>query len=141
MSPGSFSRQFRKHVGVPFSSWQCSLRVAYAKQIIIENEWLQIHEVGRLVGYHHEATFERAFKRYQSMTPGQCRKIVRTNQELNSNFACTKWGGFSIAVCHLSECHPAALPLLSTLVLLLKSVDSVAAGNFRSREKIREEHF
>jgi AraC-like DNA-binding protein len=81
VSPEHLSRMFHERVGAPFTDWQCAVRTEAAKRFIV-NGLLQLHVVGRAVGYERYETFCRVFKRYEGVPPRHLRWFVTEYPEL-----------------------------------------------------------
>lgn len=73
MSPTSFSRFFRQHVGVPFSVWLTHRRVDCACRLLREHNHA-IGQVGFAAGFHSVRTFRRAFHERMGCSPSEYRK-------------------------------------------------------------------
>lgn len=71
-----FSTFFRRKTGIRFKQWVSFLRVNRAMAILASRN-RSISEVASAVGFHDVRTFERAFKRFTSMTPLEYKKVVR----------------------------------------------------------------
>jgi AraC-like DNA-binding protein len=81
VSPEHFCRVFHARAGVSFSQWQCSYRMAHAKELILDR-WTQLGTVAAAVGYDHASTFGRVFKRYEGVSPRQLRPFVTAYPDL-----------------------------------------------------------
>ena len=75
-----FSAFFRRKVGVTFTFWLASVRIAKAKTLI-ETSDHSITEIGYAVGFESSRTFERAFKKHEQLTPRQFRECVKAHSE------------------------------------------------------------
>lgn len=66
------SRFFGQCIGVPFREYITNLRIAYAKSLLIETD-LPIRDIVNAVGYADTPTFNKRFKKYVGVTPGNFR--------------------------------------------------------------------
>ncbi len=71
-----FSAFFSQKVGVTFSAWLQYLRVARALELIRSKNH-SITEVAFAVGFNELSTFQKAFKRWTSLTPRDFKKLAR----------------------------------------------------------------
>jgi len=71
-----FSSFFHQKVGVTFSAWLQYLRVAKALEMIRKKDH-SIAEVAFAVGFNELSTFQKAFKRWTSLTPRDYKKLAR----------------------------------------------------------------
>ena len=71
-----FSYFFRQKLGVTFSSWLQYLRVSRALDLIRSRDH-SITEVAFAVGFNELSTFQKAFKRWTSLTPRDFKKLAR----------------------------------------------------------------
>ncbi len=73
MHPDSLSRMFNKYTSMKLSDYIYNLRVVDARERLVEtNEG--ITEIALSVGFENLRTFNRAFKKFMKMTPGEFRK-------------------------------------------------------------------
>ena len=70
-----FSAFFRKKVGINFSDWLRRVRITKAIEIM-KNRDLSICQIAFEVGFGDLRTFERAFKRYTSVTAREFKRSV-----------------------------------------------------------------
>ena len=73
MSPTGFSRYFREHVGMTFTSWLAHRRVEHACRLLREND-APVSRIGEAVGFHSERTFRRTFHEQMECSPSDYRK-------------------------------------------------------------------
>ncbi len=73
MSPTGFSRYFREHVRMTFTSWLVHHRVERACLLLRENN-TAVSRIGEAVGFHSERTFRRAFHEQMDCSPSAYRK-------------------------------------------------------------------
>ncbi len=71
-----FSYFFRQKLGVTFSAWLQYLRVSRAL-VLIRSRDHSITEVAFAVGFNELSTFQKAFKRWTSLTPRDFKKLAR----------------------------------------------------------------
>ncbi len=71
LSADYISREFKEFRGVSILEYIHSLRLADARRKLAEG--MNVHDVAALVGYGHERTMTRAFKKYEGITPGMLR--------------------------------------------------------------------
>jgi transcriptional regulator GlxA family with amidase domain len=82
LEPLYFSKRFRLAVGMTFVSWSASIRVAAAKKLL-ESPALSVSAIAAAVGYRDLTTFERAFKKVESICPREYRRCL--DQSLAAN--------------------------------------------------------
>ena len=75
LAPTYFSKCFRKTVGVNFIEWSARLRVGEAKRLLTISD-LSITAVAATVGYSDVTTFERVFRRIESICPREYRRLL-----------------------------------------------------------------
>lgn len=80
MEYSAFSRFFRQKVGMPYSEWLTRIRLVKAAHMLQERD-CTIAEVAFRAGFSEVRTFQRAFKRYTSLTPREFRALVRPDGE------------------------------------------------------------
>ena len=61
-------------MGVGVQEYLCGIRIEHAKRLLLQNPSLTVAQVGEAVGFASSQTFIRAFKRQESITPGQYRR-------------------------------------------------------------------
>jgi AraC family transcriptional regulator, alkane utilization regulator len=76
MSRSSFAQRFVELIGEPPSQYLTRWRVHYAAGLLKSRE-VTIAQAAARVGYHSEAAFSRAFKRYMSLPPSAFRERDR----------------------------------------------------------------
>jgi xylan 1,4-beta-xylosidase len=77
MERTSFSRFFGNKVGIPFSRWLKTIRVARAQELL-EQDDLSIIEITHAAGFSSLRTFQRVFKQFTDRTPSQFKKAHLT---------------------------------------------------------------
>ena len=75
MNPSSFSRFFRRSVGVKFSVWLVSRRIRAARELFRDRNH-DVSWVAREVGYNSDRSFRRAFKDQVGCCPSSFRKSL-----------------------------------------------------------------
>jgi two-component system response regulator YesN len=73
LEPLYFSKRFHKTLGTPFALWSAHVRVEAAKKLLATPA-LSISAVAAAVGYQDITTFERAFRKCESISPSQYRR-------------------------------------------------------------------
>lgn len=71
-----FSSFFHDKVGVTFSAWLQYLRISRALAMMSEQDH-SITEVAFAVGFNELSTFQKAFKRWTSLTPRDFKRLAR----------------------------------------------------------------
>jgi AraC-like DNA-binding protein len=71
-----FSSFFHEKVGVTFRDWLQYLRISRAMKIISQQDH-SITEVAFAVGFNELSTFQKAFKRWTSLTPRDFKRLAR----------------------------------------------------------------
>ena len=64
---------FSKTVGESFNSYVDNKRIAYSKELLIQNK-LKVYEIAELVGYKNVDYFHKKFKKYVGESPAEFRK-------------------------------------------------------------------
>lgn len=72
-SPSYFSTLFHKHVGMTFTKYLAQKRMERARSLM-GNKQLSLHEIAEQCGYSDYFQFNKTFKRYFAVSPGQYRK-------------------------------------------------------------------
>lgn len=73
VTSGYVSRLIKKELNVGFHEYLTSLRIAYAKELLIESD-KSIQKIGEDSGFFSNQTFFRVFKNKTGMTPSEYRK-------------------------------------------------------------------
>lgn len=68
MSERNFCRRFKEQMGQSPGRYIESLRLDYARQLLVEKPW-HINRVSQACGYQHDDVFRRAFERRFQLTP------------------------------------------------------------------------
>lgn len=74
-SPSYISRVFRKYHGMPPFKYLLSLRIEEAKQLILNNEELNISLISEMVGYTDPHYFSRIFHKTTGMSPSEFKRF------------------------------------------------------------------
>ncbi len=74
-TPKYISSLFKKNTGTNFSEYLCRLRIQKAKSLLSDPE-VQIKSICALVGFENVNSFDRMFKRYEGISPGQYRRFI-----------------------------------------------------------------
>ena len=75
LDPSHVSRLFRQEVHVNFMEYLISVRLSRAKELLLSDRTASIKEIGSKVGYVNPRSFNRIFKKYEGVTPGEYREI------------------------------------------------------------------
>lgn len=78
LSPNYFSSIFKKKSGYNFVSYLAKIRIEKSKELLLETDWA-IQEIAEKVGYYSTSFFIRAFKKLETITPLEYRKVKRGN--------------------------------------------------------------
>ncbi len=68
------SQYLNEHVGMSFSNYINSYRVATAEKMLLSNNLLTIQAIGNECGFKSNSTFYTAFKKIKGITPAQFKK-------------------------------------------------------------------
>ncbi|RAU93300.1 helix-turn-helix domain-containing protein [Paenibacillus sp. YN15] len=74
MNASSLSTLFKEEFGEKFVVYLCQVRMEHAKELLRSTS-LPIQEIAEKVGYLHQMSFIRAFKKMIGTTPGDYRKV------------------------------------------------------------------
>ncbi len=77
LSADYISREFKAYRGVSILEYIHTLRLAEARRLLAGG--MNVHDVAQKVGYGHERTMTRAFKKYEGITPGMLRGEAKPN--------------------------------------------------------------
>lgn len=78
VSVGYISKLYRKMTGKTFIDYVLGIRIAKAKNLLLEQKTAKIKEIGESVGYTNVTSFVRYFKKATGLTPNEYRaKHVR----------------------------------------------------------------
>lgn len=73
-NPSHLSRLFKEEYNERFIDYVTDIRISQAKRLLLETS-LPVHEIALKVGYIHSYSFIRAFKKCETLTPGDYRRI------------------------------------------------------------------
>lgn len=76
INPSYLSQLFRKELGMTFTSYIRTLRLAYAKELLATTN-LRIQEIAEKTGYEYSFNFTKLFKKEVGVTPKQYRDANR----------------------------------------------------------------
>ena len=74
LDPSYVSRLFRQEISMTFTDYVIMLRLDKAKELL-QHSTQAIKEIGSSVGYANQRSFNRIFKKYEGVTPGEYRDI------------------------------------------------------------------
>lgn len=76
LSPSYFSKIFKHIIGCNFIQYITIRRIDYIKEQLRNTEYL-ISDIIKSAGYYDVASFNKKYKQYEGMTPGQYRKQMK----------------------------------------------------------------
>jgi AraC-like DNA-binding protein len=79
LSPGAFSRSFRRHTGMTLVQYVNRLRINLACQLLMHPKQPPITEVCFDSGFNNLSNFNRQFLAQKGMTPSRFRSLMRTH--------------------------------------------------------------
>ena len=79
LSPGHFTRLFKRSMGVPPYQYALSRRIEAAKQRMLEGK-LSLAQIALDVGFYDQAHFSRHFKRVNGITPVEFLRQIRAGK-------------------------------------------------------------
>lgn len=68
------SKQMKLHLGKSFNDYLVTLRIAKAKELLLQNYQYSILEIGEKIGYPDQHYFSRVFKQHTGFSPRQYRQ-------------------------------------------------------------------
>jgi two-component system response regulator YesN len=74
MSPAYFSYLFKKETGLNFVDYTTAIKMEKAKELLAANPELKIYEIADQLGYKDVKYFNRIFKKFYTLTPGEYRE-------------------------------------------------------------------
>jgi AraC-like DNA-binding protein len=74
ISPGYVSKLFREYLKTTFKDYLNQYRIEKAKKLLMEDSEMKIGQIAELVGFTNVISFNRVFKRYEMVSPGDYRK-------------------------------------------------------------------
>ena len=75
MSPSYLSRKFKNYTGTGLLHYIHKMRIDNAK-ILMKDKRLSIKDIAEKVGYYNNVAMNRAFKKYEGITPGKFREYL-----------------------------------------------------------------
>jgi AraC family transcriptional regulator len=85
LSTFHFTRMFREMTGESPYQYLIRVRVDRAKQLLVENDHLNVAAVSIAVGFPNQGHFSRHFKRRTGQTPTQFRRASKNRQNRRKN--------------------------------------------------------
>lgn len=76
LSNSWLSTKFKEEVGVGVSDYLNEFRVAKAKQLIDENDYM-VYEVAEMTGFASSQYFSKVFKQYTGKTPNEYKRYIK----------------------------------------------------------------
>ena len=80
-SPRQLQRAFAQFGAMSFSEYLLAHRMSVAADLLLEQRFITVADVGRLVGYRQSSHFASAFKRRYGLSPARFRKAARCRLE------------------------------------------------------------
>ncbi|MGG4032365.1 helix-turn-helix domain-containing protein [Paenibacillus cisolokensis] len=77
ITPPYLSAFFKKHSGTNLTDYLAQVRIERSKQLMKESKHT-ISQIARSVGYANDVGFIRVFKKYEGITPGKYRDMLRS---------------------------------------------------------------
>ncbi len=77
LSPSHFHKIFKKYLGVSPIEYINKKRIDFAKKLLSEKKTYDLKTIGYLSGFNSISYFNRIFKKYTSLTPGQYRNKIK----------------------------------------------------------------
>lgn len=74
ISQGYVGKLFRENLHTTFKDYLNQYRIDMAKTLLVEHPTMKINEIAQRVGFISAITFNRVFKRIESIAPGEYRK-------------------------------------------------------------------
>ncbi len=81
LSPGAFSRSFRRHTGLGLVRYVNRLRINLACQMLMRADEMKITDVCFSSGFNNISNFNRQFQKQKGMSPSRFRKLLAENIE------------------------------------------------------------
>jgi two-component system response regulator YesN len=76
LHPNYISSLFSKETGTTFVNYLNTVRIREAKKQLAENPHLPVNSIGSRIGFENRHYFNKVFKKYTGMTPGQYRDVL-----------------------------------------------------------------
>ncbi|MEK3913063.1 helix-turn-helix domain-containing protein [Paenibacillus sp. FSL H7-0331] len=74
------SQVFKQEMGETIYNYLTQLRMERAAELLLKTEW-RISEIAVMVGYQHENSFIRSFRKFKDITPGKYREMMRIRMD------------------------------------------------------------
>ncbi|WP_028609097.1 AraC family transcriptional regulator [Paenibacillus harenae] len=74
------SQLFKQETGETIYNYLTSLRMDRAEELLLKTDD-RISDIAQLVGYQHENSFIRSFRKFKDITPGKYRDMMRTRMD------------------------------------------------------------
>ncbi|MFC5470939.1 response regulator [Cohnella suwonensis] len=90
LHPNYISSLFSKETGTTFVQYLNTVRIREAKKQLTEYPYLSVNVIGSRVGFENRHYFNKVFKKYSGMTPGQYRSVLgisSSNGDTNGGIA------------------------------------------------------
>ena len=98
LSPGAFSRSFRRHTGMTLGGYVNRLRIHLASQLLMSEPARPITDICFAAGFTNLSNFNRQFLRLKQMPPSRFRRLLAANSAAPStNPARKEPAAFAIA--------------------------------------------
>ena len=76
LSPGAFSRSFRRHTGMALGQYVNRLRINLASQLLMDEDSLSVTDICFASGFKNISNFNRQFLRQKGMPPSRFRALL-----------------------------------------------------------------
>jgi AraC-like DNA-binding protein len=80
-SPRQLQRAFEQFGGSTFSEELLARRMSVGAQLLVQQRWISVEHVARLVGYSQSAHFARVFRRRYGLSPVRFRELALQARE------------------------------------------------------------
>jgi AraC-like DNA-binding protein len=74
------SQVFKQESGETIYNFLTQLRMERAAELLLKTD-NRISDIAMMVGYQHENSFIRSFRKYKNITPGKYRDMMRTRMD------------------------------------------------------------
>lgn len=83
LSPGTFSRSFRRHTGMTLGQYVNRLRINLASQLLMSDARMSITDICYASGFRNISNFNRQFLRQKGMSPSRFQLLMAENAGTN----------------------------------------------------------
>ena len=90
LSPGAFSRSFRRHTGMTLGAYVNRLRIHLASQLLMSEPDMPITDICFSAGFTNLSNFNRQFLRHKHMPPSRFRSLLAGNGGTQTNNSCAR---------------------------------------------------